>query len=154
MPVQFEDERPNKIDATIWDVMHMKTAAYIWCFIDMSLYNNFNEESKAHELWENINIMFQNKNVANQVSVFRKLVRLRYQDGSSMAEHMTAFQGLIHQETSLEVPLTDEVLVLFLLGSLPNSWETLVVTLGTTGPDGKRLSLARVKLSASERKGY
>ena len=102
---------------------------------------NFNEESQAHELWEKIGIMFQNKNAANQVSVFR------YQDGSSMAEHMNAFQGLIHQETSLEVPLADEVLALFLLVSLPDSWETLVVTLGTAGPEGKRLSLARVKSS-------
>ena len=75
----------------------MKTMAYIRCFIDMSLYNNFNEESQAHELWEKIGIMFQNKNAANQVSVFRKLVRLRYQDGSNMAEQMNAFQGLIHQ---------------------------------------------------------
>ena len=109
LPVQFGDKRPDKIDATIWEVMHMKTTAYIRCFIDMSLYNNFNEESQAHELWEKIGIMFQNKNAANQVSVFRKLVRLRYQDVSSMAEHMNAFQGLIHQATSLEVPLADEV---------------------------------------------
>ena len=36
----------------------MKTMVYIRCFIDMSLYNNFNEESKAHELWEKIIIMF------------------------------------------------------------------------------------------------
>ena len=76
--------------------------------------------------------MFQNKNAVTQVSVFRKLVRLRYHDGSSMAEHMNAFQGLIHQATSLEVPLADEVLALFLLGSLPDRWETLIVTLGTS----------------------
>ena len=60
---------------------------------------------------------------------------------------MNVFQGLIHQETSLEVPFADEVLALFLLGSLPDTWETLVVTLGTTGPEGKRLSLARVESS-------
>ena len=105
----------------------MKTTAYIRCFIDMSLYNNFNEESKAHELWDKISIMFQNKNAANQVSVFRKLVTLRYQDGSSMAENMNAFQGLAHQTTALEVPLADEVLALFLLDSLPETWETLVL---------------------------
>ena len=46
-PVQFGDKRPDKIDATIWDVMHMKTTAYIRCFIDMSLYNNFNEETRV-----------------------------------------------------------------------------------------------------------
>ena len=52
--VQLRDKRPDKIDAT----MHLKTTVYIRCFIDMSLYNNFNEESKAHELWEKIIIMF------------------------------------------------------------------------------------------------
>ena len=52
----------------------MKMMAYIRCFIDMSLYNNFNEESKAHELWAKIAIMFQNKNVVNRVSVFWKLL--------------------------------------------------------------------------------
>ena len=65
--------------------------------------------------------MFQNKNAVNRVSVFRKLVRLEYQDGSSMAEHMNVFQGLIHQATSLEVPLADDVLALLLLSSFPNS---------------------------------
>ena len=147
LPVQFGDGRPDKIDAPTWEVMHLKTTAYIRCFIDMSLYNNFNEENKAHELWEKIGIMLENKNVVNRVSVFRKIVRLRYQDGSSMAEHMNAFQGLINQTTSLEVPLADEVLALLLLGSLPDSWETLVVTLGNAGPEGKHLSLEKVTSS-------
>ena len=57
LPVQFRDKGPDKIDATTWEVRHMKTMAYIRCFIDMSLYNNFNEESHAHELWEKINII-------------------------------------------------------------------------------------------------
>ena len=60
---------------------------------------------------------------------------------------MNAFQGIINQATSLEVPLVDEVLALLLLGSLPASWETLVVTLSNVGLEGKQLSLARVKSS-------
>ena len=62
LSVQFRDKKSDKIDAMTWEVMHMKTTTCIRCFIDMSLYNNFNEESKAHELWEKIGIMFQNKN--------------------------------------------------------------------------------------------
>ena len=50
LPVQFTDKRLDQIDATTWGLMHMKMTAYIWCFIDMSLYINFNEESQAHEL--------------------------------------------------------------------------------------------------------
>ena len=99
----------------------MKMSTYIKCFIDMSLYKNFNEEKKAHELWEKIGIMFENKNVVNRVSIFRKLVRLRYQDNSSMAGHMNVVKGLINQRTSLEIHLPDEVLELLLLDSLADS---------------------------------
>ena len=145
--MQFGDKRPNKIDVATWEVLHLKAATYITCFIDMSLYNNFGEEIEVDVLWKTIGIMFENKNVVNRVSVFRKIVRLWYQDGSSMTEHINAFQGLMNQTTSLEVPLADEVLALLLLGSLSDSWETLVVTLDNEGPEGKHLSLNLVKSS-------
>ena len=89
--MQFGDGRPDKIDAPTWEVMHLKPTAYFRCFIDMSFYNNFNEENKAHELWEKIGIMLENKNVVNRVSVFQKIVRVRYQDASSMVKHMNVF---------------------------------------------------------------
>ena len=76
LSVQFRDKRLDKIDAATWEVLHLKAAAYVRCFIDMSLYNNFNEENKADVLWEKIGVMFENKNVVNRVSVFRKIVRL------------------------------------------------------------------------------
>ena len=60
---------------------------------------------------------------------------------------MNAFHGLINKNTLLEVPLANKVMGWLLLGSLPNSWETLIVTLGNVGPEGKFLSMARVKLS-------
>ena len=47
--------------------MHLKATTYIRCFIDMSLYNNFNEEKKVDILWEKIDIMFENMNVVNKV---------------------------------------------------------------------------------------
>ena len=43
----------------------MKMTTYIRCFIDMSLFSNFNEESKDNILWENIGIMLESKNVVN-----------------------------------------------------------------------------------------
>ena len=58
----------------------------------MSLCNNFNEETEVDVLWKKIKFIFENKNVVNIVSVFKKIVRLRHQDDSSMVEHMNAFQ--------------------------------------------------------------
>ena len=48
-----------------------------------------------------------------------------------MVEHLNAFQGL----------------AFLLLGSLPDNWETLVVTLGNAVPQGKSLSLEMMKSS-------
>ena len=66
-----------------------------------------------------------------------------YQDGSSKGELTNAFQGLINQNTSLQVPLAGEVLALLLLGSLLDRWETLGVTLGNARQEGKPLSLQK-----------
>ena len=96
LPVQFGKSMPDKIIASTWEVMHLKVVAYIRCFIDMSLYNNLNEKTDTDVLCKKIGFMFENKNAVNRVSVFKKIVRLRYQDGSSMAEHLIAFQGLIN----------------------------------------------------------
>ena len=41
--VQYDKAKLNKIDASTWEVMHLKTTTYIRCFIDMSLYNNLND---------------------------------------------------------------------------------------------------------------
>ena len=66
----------------------------------MSLYNNFNEETKVNALWMKIGFMFENKNVVNRALVFRKIVRPIYQYGSSTVEHLNVFRGLINHTTS------------------------------------------------------
>ena len=65
--VQYGKTKPKKIDASTWEVMHLKTTTYIRCFIDMSLYNNFNKETDVEVLWKKIGFMFENKNVVNRV---------------------------------------------------------------------------------------
>ena len=67
LPMEYDNEKPDKINASIGEIMHLKTIAYIWCFIDMSPYNNFNEETKVNVLWKKIKFMFKNKNVVNRV---------------------------------------------------------------------------------------
>ena len=47
LPMQKGQTKPDKMDAQIWEVMHLKATSYIRCFIEMILYNNFNEENKT-----------------------------------------------------------------------------------------------------------
>ena len=76
LPIQLGKSKTNKIDASTWEVMHLKATTYVRCFIDMSLYNNFREEADADFFCKKIGIMFENKNTMNRVPVFKKIVRI------------------------------------------------------------------------------
>ena len=40
-------KKPKYVYARTWEVMQLKTTSYKRCFIDMNLYNNFHNETKA-----------------------------------------------------------------------------------------------------------
>ena len=51
--------------------------------------------------------------------------------------HLNDFQGLINQLSATKMTLDDELQALLLLSSLPESWDTLVVSLSNSAPEGK-----------------
>jgi hypothetical protein len=52
-------------------------------------------------------------------------------DGDSMAEHLNAFNTVVSQLVSVEIKFSDEDKCISLLFSLPNSWDSLVVAIGS-----------------------
>ncbi len=58
--------KPKDMDDAAWAVWHQKTTAYIRRFIDLSLYHNFEDETKADVLWKKIATMFKMKSALNK----------------------------------------------------------------------------------------
>ncbi len=56
--------------------------------------------------------------------LIKKLMHLRYNDGTSMTDHLSSFQGVVNELTSMGITFEEEVRALLLLRSLPESWET------------------------------
>ena len=54
---------------------------------------------------------------------------LKYKDGQSMSDHLNEFQGVIDQLSARNVKFEDELQGLWLLGTLPDSWETFRMSL-------------------------
>jgi len=54
-----------------------------------------------------------------------------------MIEHLNNFKELINQSAKIEMKLNDKLQALLLLSLLPESWDTLVVTLSNSAPAGK-----------------
>ena len=72
----------------------------------------------------------------NKIFLFRKLVNSKYKEGTSIAEHLNEIKSIVNQLTAMKITFDDELQALLLLSSLPESWETLVVTVSNSAPDG------------------
>lgn len=59
---------------------------------------------------------------------------MKYKDGDLMVEHMSVFQNIVNQLTTIDIKLDDELQVLLLLSFLPNNWIILIVTLTNHTP--------------------
>ena len=88
--------------------------------------------------------LYERKTAQNKAFVARKLVNLKLKEGRSVAEHLSKFQDLVNQMVTMKLIIDNELQALLLLGSLLDSWETLVVSLSNSAPNGV-LKLAMVK---------
>ena len=73
-------------------------------------------------------------------------MNLKYREGGSISEHLNEMKSIVYQLANMKMTLDDELQALLLLSSLPDSWETLVVSLSNSTPDGK-LTIANVSSS-------
>ncbi|GKA93400.1 hypothetical protein Tco_0815386, partial [Tanacetum coccineum] len=64
------------------------------------------------------------------------MMRLKYTDGSPITDHLNAFQGIINQLAGMGIKFEDEIQGLWLLGTLPDTWETFRTSLSNSAPDG------------------
>ncbi|GFZ19756.1 hypothetical protein Acr_28g0004610 [Actinidia rufa] len=94
-------------------------------------------ETSAYELWIKVEEMYQVKTSRNKALLMRRLVNLKLQRETTVAEHTSEFQNLVNQLTSVDLQFDNEMQALLLLSSLPESWETLVVSLSNLALNGK-----------------
>ena len=71
-------------------------------------------------------------------------MNLKLKEGKSIVEHLSEFQDLVNQMVTMKLVIDDELQALLLLSYLPDSWETLVVSLSNSALNGV-LQLAMVK---------
>ena len=59
-----------------------------------------------------------------------------HNDGNSVAEHLSNFQGLLNELSTMKLELDDKVHAFLLLNSLLDNWETLMISLSNSASNG------------------
>jgi hypothetical protein len=100
------------------------------CPLDSVLLNVL-EEGTTKDLWDKLGNVYQYKSLVNKLFLRKKLYNLRMRDGDSVAEHLNAFNIVVSQLVYVEIKISDEDKCINLLYSLPDSWDILVVAIGS-----------------------
>jgi transposase InsO family protein len=132
----FADAQPDDKSDDEWRVLHRQACGFIRQWVDDNVLNHISDETHARTLWQKLEELYARKEGTNKMFLIKQLMHLRYKEGTPVADHVSAFQGIINQLSSMGITFEDEVRALLLLGSFPDSWETLKVTLCNSAPNG------------------
>jgi hypothetical protein len=115
-----------------WEKLDRRARSMIRLCLDDSVLLNVSGESTTKELWEKLGNLYQSKSLVNKLFLRKKLYHLRMEDGDSVTEHLNAFNTLVSQLGSVNITLAEEDKCITLLCSFPDSWDNLVVAIGST----------------------
>ena len=77
---------------------------------------------------EALSSMYERPFANNKVHLMKKLFNLKMAENASVAQHLNEFNTITNQLLSVEIDFDDEICALIVLAFLPNSWETMRMT--------------------------
>ena len=84
---------------------------------------------KTSVIWKKLSDQLQKKTWANKLELRRKVFSLRLEDGGSVQDHVKAMTEVLDELSVVDEPVKEEDRVVYLLASLPDSYNGLVTAL-------------------------
>ncbi len=96
-----------------------------------SILLNVSGEATVKALLDKLGTLYQSKSLVNKLFLWKKMCNLRMKDGDSVTEHLNAFNTVVSQLWPIDIKISDEDKCISLSCSLPYSWDSLVIVIGS-----------------------
>src|SRR4051794_39537055 len=88
----------------------------------------------APDVWRKLKKVYEEKGVARELYLRRKMSNLKMEEGTTMQDHINELMDIVDRLAGVGEVLTDRSIAMSLLDSLPRTYDMLKVSLGNT-PD-------------------
>jgi hypothetical protein len=123
---------PTGMSKEDWEKLDRRARSTIRLCLTDSVLLNVSGESTAKELWDKLENLYQSMSLVNKLFFRKKLYHLRMEDGDFVTEHLNVFNTLVSQLVSVNITIAKEDKCITLLCSLSDSWDNLVVAIGSS----------------------
>ncbi|XP_073816655.1 ecdysteroid phosphate phosphatase isoform X1 [Musca autumnalis] len=112
-----------------WKALDMKALATITLSIKPSELIHIKKCKSAKDAWNTLSNIYVGKNPARKVTLFKRLVRFRIQDGISFAQQLNEFCNLVDSLREIDIKIPEDFVSIVLLCSLPEEYESFRIAM-------------------------
>ncbi|MCO5553333.1 hypothetical protein L7F22_006854 [Adiantum nelumboides] len=139
LAVSLKERKEGVYKDDQWEELDARARATIHLHLGESIFFTVMDKTTAFELWDSLCSAWDVKSASNKVFLMKKLMRLSMKGGSSVSSHLNELIALYSQLTSKGLNFDDEMKAIFLLCSLPASWDTFNTIISNSTHGGKLL---------------
>ncbi|KMQ86061.1 retrovirus-related pol polyprotein from transposon tnt 1-94 [Lasius niger] len=129
-----------------WQKRDNKARATIGLLVEDNQLLHVRNATTAKQAWDALKAYHEKSSLSSKVFLLKSIVNHKLQEGGDMEEQLNAILELADKLTALGERIVDSLLIAIILGSLPESYSTLVTALESRAEDTLTLALVKGKL--------
>ena len=110
-------------EASLWDKKDGKARADIILAMSSSELCHIKHCKTSHEVWNKLKEVYECKGPERKATLLKQLLFTKMSGSENMSDHLNNFFSLVDKLKEMDIVITDDLLSILLLYSIPNTYE-------------------------------